>query len=224
MSLIVINNMVKNFKTKEVETKALRGVDLEIKRAESVAIMGVSGSGKSTLLSIIGLLDKQNEGTYLLEGKSNKDMTDSDMAKYRSDKFGYIFQDLQLLDSDNVSRNVEIGLYIGCKYKHKDYSARIDEVLTLVGMDGQKKKKSALLSGGEKQRVAIARALVNDPDIIIADEPTSALDSKTASEIMAIFKDLQSKGKTIIIVTHDPNIAAHMDRTLHIKDGVICTV
>ena len=221
MNIIELKNVVRTFDVKGTKTKALRGLGLDIEEGVSTAIMGVSGSGKSTLLNIIGLLDRMNEGEYSLAGVDIKEMTDNQHAKLRSEKFGFIFQELELIDSDSVLCNVEMGLYLGDKYPIKQFGKRIIEVLESLGIGALAKKKVGLLSGGERQRVAIARALVNDPSIILADEPTSALDTNTASEIMGIFNKLQRDGKTIIIVTHDPNIAKQLDRTVYIKDGVL---
>ena len=224
MSIIELKNVERTFNVNGTQTKALRGLSLAVEEGVSTAIMGVSGSGKSTLLNIIGLLDRMNEGSYMLCGEDIKGLSDSKMAKLRSDKFGFIFQDLQLIDTDSVQKNVEIGLYLGDKYPIKQFGNRIQEVLSMLGIAELMKKKVSFLSGGERQRVAIARALVNEPDIILADEPTSALDTNTASEIMAIFKDLQSNGKTIIIVTHDKHVADQLDRTVYIKDGLLIDI
>lgn len=221
MSYIELENVSRIYDVDGVKTTALTDVNLKIDRGESVAIMGVSGSGKTTLLSIIGLLDDMTDGNYVLDGQEVSGMLDSKKAELRSQKFGIVFQNLQLVESESVKNNVEIGLFIGNKYKIKEFESRIDCALSQLGIAQYKKKKVKFLSGGERQRVAIARAIINDPDIILADEPTSALDSKTANEIIAIFDSLKNDGKTIILVTHDINVAQKMDRIIYIKDGKI---
>lgn len=217
--IFLIEEITKTFNSNGVKTEALRGVNLSVEQGESLAIMGISGSGKSTLLNIIGLLDRHDNGKYFLSGVDVSTLNDKKMANMRIEKFGYLFQDLQLLETDSVIENVELGLYLGAKYKKREYKHRVREVLESVGIANLEKKKITKLSGGEKQRVAIARALINDPDIILADEPTSALDSKTASEIMDIFNNLNKQGKTIIIVTHDQKVADKMNRIVYIVDG-----
>ena len=197
MEIIKLNNIHKKYNEgKQNEVHALRGVDLVVNKGDSIAIMGVSGSGKSTLLNIIGCLDKMTEGDYLLDGANINLKTATELAEIRNAMFGFVLQSYGLIDSDKVVSN---------KLKIFDL----------------KNTKVRNLSGGQKQRVAIARALVNDPEIILADEPTSALDSVTANEIIEVLKDLQTKGKTIIVVTHDINVAKKLDRIVTIEDGVI---
>lgn len=221
MELIKLNNITKKFNSNKIITEALRGVDLTISQGESIAIMGVSGSGKSTLLNIISMLDKQTSGEYIFNGENTDNFSESKQASIRANSFGILFQSLELVESESVKNNVEIGLYVGNKYRIKEFRYVIDTVLQKVGLAPLKKKKVKYLSGGEKQRVAIARAIINDPMIIIADEPTSALDSRTADEIIGIFEMFKAEGKTVIIVTHDIQVAERMDRIVYIKDGVI---
>lgn len=222
MSIIEIKALNKKYNEgKRNEVYALRGIELEITKGESIAIMGVSGSGKSTLLNIIGCLDVPTEGEYLLESEKVSEQSATELARTRNKTIGFILQSFGLIESDSVFKNIKLPLLFSRKFTSKEAKARVEEMLKLVNIEPLTKTKVKNLSGGERQRVAIARALVNNPSIILADEPTSALDSKTASEIMSIFKKLQAKGKTIIIVTHDPNIAKQMDRTVYIKDGII---
>lgn len=221
MELIKLNNITKKFNSNKIITEALRGVDLTISQGESIAIMGVSGSGKSTLLNIIAMLDKQTSGEYIFNGENTEKFSESKQASIRANSFGILFQSLELVESESVKNNVEIGLYVGNKYRINEFGYVIDTVLQKVGLAPLKRKKVKFLSGGEKQRVAIARAIINDPMIIIADEPTSALDSRTADEIIGIFERFKAEGKTVIIVTHDIQVAERMDRIVYIKDGVI---
>lgn len=221
MELINMKGIEKTFYSSRIETKALTGVDFVVNQGDSIAIMGVSGSGKSTLLNIVTMLDYKTNGEYQFMGEDVGTFSESKMADMRAKHMGIIFQSLELIENESVKSNVSLGLYVGTKYKIKQFNEIIDRVLQQVGIAHLKNKKVKFLSGGEKQRVAIARALVNDPDIILADEPTSALDSKTATEIMEIFAKLNEMGKTIIIVTHDINVANKMNKTVTIKDGKI---
>lgn len=219
MSYIELKNVSRIYEVGGVKTTALTDVNFNISKGESVAIMGVSGSGKTTLLSIIGLLDSMSNGSYKLDGEEMSALSDGKKAELRSQKFGIVFQNLDLIDNESVKNNVEIGLFIGNKYKMKEFDSRIDATLSKLGISHYKKKKVKFLSGGERQRVAIARAIINDPEIILADEPTSALDSNTANEIMSIFDNLKNEGKTVIVVTHDKSVAEKLDRIVYIKDG-----
>lgn len=222
MNLIEIKNVVKIYnENKSNKVRALDGATLSVARGESLSVMGVSGSGKSTLLHIIGCLDVVTSGDYILDGNNVGKLSAIEQAKLRNEKIGFILQTFGLLESENVFNNVKLPLLIGKKYGYKEVKTRVQEVLKLVGLSMYSKRKVRELSGGQKQRVAIARALVNDPDIILADEPTSALDSKTAEEIMGLFAELNKKGKTIIIVTHDIKVAEKMSRIVNIIDGKI---
>lgn len=204
------------------EVHALRGVDLVVESGTSLAIMGVSGSGKSTLLNIVGCMDGLSSGTMTLCGKDVFDYSAYERGKLRGDKIGFVMQDYGLLADDTVEQNVLLPLYFSDKFKSvKEKKARITQVLTKLGIIDLRKRKVKNLSGGQRQRTAIARAIANDPAIILADEPTGALDSKTAEEMMQVFRQLQQEGKTILMVTHDAKMAAYMDRTMYIHDGVL---
>jgi len=205
INLKEINKKYNNGKPNEVH--ALRGVDLVINKGDSIAIMGVSGSGKSTLLNIIGCLDKSTSGEYLLDGVNINSKNATELAEIRNNMFGFILQ--------------SYGLLFSKKYKPSKQKDRIETVLNKLKIFNLKNTKVRDLSGGQKQRVAIARAMVNAPEIILADEPTSALDSTTANEIISVLKELQQKGNTIIVVTHDQNVANKLDRIVHIVDGKI---
>jgi len=200
--------------------RALRGVDLEIHRNEFVAIMGPSGSGKSTLMNVIGCLDTPTAGEYWLGGQRVSDLGDSDLARIRNKEIGFVFQTFNLLPRASALHNVELPLiYAGVPSKER--RERATDALAAVGLGDRKDHRPAELSGGQRQRVAVARALVNHPSILLADEPTGNLDSKTGEEIMQLFEQLWTRGQTIILVTHEHDIAAHARRQIHILDGVI---
>ena len=221
-NIISLQNINKRYnKGKSNEVHALRGVDLDIVKGESIAIMGVSGSGKSTLLNIIGCLDVMTSGKYLLNGEDITQKNQTELAVIRNKTFGFILQSYGLIESDKVYKNVRLPLLFSDKYKSREWENKISKVLKDLKISGLRDKKVRELSGGQKQRVAIARAMINDPDIILADEPTSALDSNTASDIIEVLNGLKEKGKTIIVVTHDKNVASKMDRVVYIKDGII---
>lgn len=202
----------------EVTIEVLKGIDLEIERGEFVSIMGASGSGKTTLLNILGALDRPTEGSYLLAGKEVSLLSDDELSKVRNQHIGFVFQNFYLLPYISVLENVLLPSLYGESVLKMEKAI---EILRIVGLADRAKFKPNQLSGGQQQRVAIARALINDPDIILADEPTGQLDSKTAYEIMAILKRLNETGKTIILVTHDQNIAAYARRKICMKDGLI---
>jgi len=202
------------------EIHAVSGVDIEIKRGEYVAIMGPSGSGKSTLMNLIGCLDTPTKGQYFINGHLVSEMTDDELARIRNKEIGFVFQTFNLLPRATSLHNVELPLiYAGMASEERIERAR--KVLSSVGMDGRMHHKPNELSGGQRQRVAIARALVNDPSIILADEPTGNLDSQTGNEIMALFDNLHAQGNTIVLVTHEHDIAEYAHRRIHIKDGVV---
>jgi putative ABC transport system ATP-binding protein len=204
-----------------VETiRALRGVDLNIDRGDYVAIMGPSGSGKSTLMNMIGCLDTPNAGEYWLNGHAVAKLTDDELARIRNREIGFVFQTFNLLPRATALHNVELPLIyagVGKKERHE----RATEMLTHVGLGERMMHKPSELSGGQRQRVAVARALVNRPAILLADEPTGNLDSKTSEEIMALFDRLHAEGQTIILVTHEADIAAHASRVVVLRDGLI---
>ncbi|GEO78927.1 ABC transporter ATP-binding protein [Companilactobacillus mindensis DSM 14500] len=196
----------------------LKNIDLEVADGEFLAIMGPSGSGKSTLINILGLLDQSYTGEYLLEGKDYKDVSDNELSQIRGDQLGFVFQNFKLLTTYNVYENIEVPL-VYSKKAQNNKNALIADVIEKVGLTGKEKNLPSELSGGQQQRVAIARAIVNRPKLIIADEPTGALDSKTSKEIMNIFTKLNKAGTTIIMVTHDSEVADYAMRTVYIRDG-----
>lgn len=220
MGLINLKNISKKFGVKDAEVTALKDVSIEINEGEVIAIVGTSGSGKSTLLNIIGTLDRQTTGEYVLRNKNLDKLKEHDLAKLRNKSFGFVVQHFALINDYTVYENIEIPLVYG-KVKGSERSKIINQVLTKLDIKDKINKKPTELSGGQCQRVAIARAIVNDPQIILADEPTGALDKKTGEQVMKIFKDLNKEGKTIIIVTHDPRIASQCNRIINIEDGMI---
>lgn len=202
------------------EIHAVSGVDIEIKRGEYVAIMGPSGSGKSTLMNLIGCLDSPTKGLYYLNGKLASDMEDDELARIRNKEIGFVFQTFNLLARASALHNVELPLiYAGLPSSERENRAR--QALRAVDLEQRMNHKPNELSGGQRQRVAIARALVNQPSILLADEPTGALDTNTGNEIMALFERLHSEGNTIVLVTHEPDIAGHAHRIIHIRDGKV---
>lgn len=203
--------------------QALNDVNLEIEQGETIAIMGVSGSGKSTLLNILSTIDTPTGGEYYMFDKNITEYSNSEICKIRNEKIGFVLQEYGLLQNDSVFDNVVMPLYLGNKYPRKEIKNRVNEVLSQLNILELAKKKVNKISGGQKQRVAIARAIVCNPEIIFADEPTGALDSKTAKEIMEIFLSLNKQGKTIIMVTHDQQMASYMNKILYIVDGKIET-
>ncbi|MCD6455089.1 MAG: ABC transporter ATP-binding protein [Candidatus Aminicenantes bacterium] len=204
----------------KVDVKALRGVSIEVEKGEYLAIMGPSGSGKSTLMNILGCLDTPTKGRYFLEGKDVSSLSDDDLALIRNQKIGFVFQSFHLLPRTPAIHNVELPLiYAGLSKKERRKKA--EEALEIVGLKDRMYHKPNELSGGERQRVAIARAIVTRPSILLADEPTGNLDSKAGEEIMKIFEELHSHGNTIIVVTHDPNIASRTERIIKLKDGQV---
>jgi len=216
--MIELENITKIYHMGNVEVPALRGITLKIKPGEMVALVGPSGSGKSTLMNIIGFLDKPTDGKYVLEGVDVSQLNDNKLAEMRNSKVGFVFQTYNLLPRTAAVANVELPLvYGGGGQKHR----RALEALERVGLKERANHKPSELSGGEQQRVAIARALVNDPSLILADEPTGNLDSKSTDEIISIFCRLHEEGITIVMVTHEPDVAARAKRIVRLLDGQI---
>lgn len=197
---------------------ALQDINLEVKDGEFLAIMGPSGSGKSTLINILGLLDQSYTGEYLLENKNYQTVNDNELSQIRGDQLGFVFQNFKLLSTYTVYENIEVPLIYSKKAQNNKHQLN-ESVIEKVGLKGKEKNLPTELSGGQQQRVAIARAIVNRPKLVIADEPTGALDSKTSKEIMDIFEKLNQDGTTIIMVTHDSEVAEHAMRTVYIRDG-----
>ena len=218
--LIAIHDLHRVYQVGDQEVRALDGVDLNIDQNEYVAIMGPSGSGKSTLMNILGCLDTPSQGSYRLKGLEIGLMSDDELARIRNVEIGFVFQTFNLLPRADALHNVELPLvYAGAK--HEERRARAKEVLTTVGLGDRMKHRPNELSGGQRQRVAIARALVNRPSIILADEPTGNLDSRTGEEIMLAFENIWRQGNTVILVTHEPDVAEHARRIVRMKDGRI---
>jgi len=218
--VIDIENITKDYVMGEEIVRALRGVSLQIRRNEYLAVMGPSGSGKSTLMNMLGCLDTPTSGRYEFNGRNVAEMDDDELAAIRNREIGFVFQTFNLLPRATSLRNVELPLiYAGMDPESRE--ERATQALTDVGLGDRIQHKPNELSGGQRQRVAIARALVNNPSIILADEPTGNLDSKTGEEIMALLEDLYQRNHTIILVTHERDIAAHARRTIRLRDGVV---
>jgi len=220
MALIETRDLWKTYTMGDEEIHALRGVSIQIERGEYVAIMGPSGSGKSTLMNLIGCLDTPSKGSYLLNEKEVAAMNDDELAQIRNEEIGFVFQTFNLLPRATALHNVELPLiYAGVS--GKDRQERAKQALEKVDLMSRASHRPNELSGGQRQRVAIARALVNDPSILLADEPTGNLDSKTGNEIMGVFDRLHGSGNTIVLVTHEADIAAYAHRIIHIRDGQV---
>lgn len=217
--MITTQNLSKVFQTKEIETQALDNINLNIEKGEFVSIMGPSGCGKSTLLNLIGLLDQPSSGDIFIDGINVAGMEDKEMAKFRNQKLGFIFQSFHLIPALNIIDNVELPLLYRKNVPAAERKAKATAVLEKVGLSHRMKHFPAQLSGGQCQRVAIARAIIGNPAIILADEPTGNLDSKTGNEIMEILHQLNREGTTIMMVTHDRNIAQQTTRIINFLDG-----
>jgi putative ABC transport system ATP-binding protein len=218
--MIELTDVKKIYPMGKVEVRALNGVSLSIERGEFLSIMGPSGSGKSTLMHIIGCLDKPSEGKYILNGKDVTTLEDDELSRIRNKSMGFVFQTFNLIARQSCLYNVELPLVYG-GVSGKERRRRAAEVLSEVGLEDRIRHRPNELSGGERQRVAVARALVNEPMVILADEPTGNLDTKTGQEIMKLFEHLNKQGKTVVVVTHEKEIADFTDRIVHIRDGVI---
>lgn len=217
--VIEMNKIVKNFQMGDVVVRALRNVDITINEGEFVAIMGASGSGKSTLMNIVGCLDVATDGNYMLDGNDTRSLNKDQYADIRNQKIGFVFQGFNLLPRTTALENVELPLLYDRKERIKNPREQAIKALESVGLEDRMNHVPNQLSGGQQQRVAIARALVNDPAIILADEPTGNLDSKTSVEVMSVFQELNEQGKTIILVTHENDIAQYAKRTIVLRDG-----
>lgn len=216
--MIELKDINKYYISGEEKLHALRNINLKVEKGEFLAIMGPSGSGKSTMIKILGLLDNKFEGSYLLNNKNVRDLSDDELTSFRNEKIGFVFQDFNLIKRLTIKENIELPmLYRGCTLR--ETGKRVKELLEKVNLIDKINKYPTQLSGGQQQRISIARALVNNPDIIIADEPTGALDSHTSEEIIMIFKELNKDGITIILITHDINVGKKADRMVRIFDG-----
>jgi len=217
-----LDEVRKTYRTGEVEVQAVRGVTVEIEQGEFVALMGSSGSGKSTLMNILGCLDRPTSGRYFLDGEDVSSLNRDALADVRNRKLGFVFQNFNLLARTSALENVELPLlYSDVAMTGAQLREKAEQVLAAVGLKGRGDHTPSQLSGGQQQRVAIARALINDPQILLADEPTGNLDSRTSVEVMEIFQRLNDKGITIIMVTHEPDIASYARRNIVMKDGLV---
>jgi putative ABC transport system ATP-binding protein len=218
--VIELVNVCKSYHVGDMDVPILKSVDLKVKQGEFVAIMGPSGSGKSTLMNMIGCLDKPNCGQVLVMGRDVNALPDPEIAKLRGFEIGFVFQNFNLVPRLTTLQNVELPTYANKKHG-MDARTRAKELVEMVGLSDRMNYKPSEMSGGQQQRVAIARALINDPSLILADEPTGNLDSVTGTEIMQMFSDLHKKGRTIVMITHDPELAEYADRVVNLKDGNI---
>jgi len=220
--MIELHGIHKYYQTGDQSLHVLKGVDMQVREGELVSIMGSSGSGKSTLLNILGILDAYDGGSYLLDGRQVGKLKEAEAARLRNKMLGFVFQSFNLLPFKNATENVALPLYyqgVGRRERNR----RAEEFLDLVGLSDRRDFMPNQLSGGQKQRVAIARALVGNPKVILADEPTGALDSTTTQEIMALIRDIHRRGNTIIVVTHEPDVANMTQRQILLRDGVVTT-
>jgi putative ABC transport system ATP-binding protein len=221
-TVVKLSDVHKTYRTGEMEVHAVRGVSLEIQRGEFVALMGASGSGKSTLMNIVGCLDRPSAGRYILDDADVSGLDRDRLADIRNRKLGFVFQNFNLLPRTSARENVELPLLYGAhRLTNAQLREKADQVLALVGLQGREDHHPSQLSGGQQQRVAIARALINDPEVVLADEPTGNLDSRTSIEIMGIFQQLNQRGITIIMVTHEPDIASYARRNVVMRDGMV---
>jgi len=221
MALIELKNLTKTYRMGDIDVHALRGVDMKVEEREFLAITGASGSGKSTMLNILGCLDLPSGGEYVLGGTHVSGLNKRELADIRNEKIGFVFQGFNLLPRTSALENVELPLLYDRAGRIKDPARKAVEVLTRVGLADRMHHEPNKLSGGEQQRVAIARALINEPSILLADEPTGNLDTVTSMEVIDIFRDLNRQGMTIILVTHEPDIAHQARRAIELRDGRI---
>ena len=221
-ALVSLDDVHKTYRSGEMEVRAVRGVSLEIRQGEFVALMGASGSGKSTLMNILGCLDRPSAGRYVLDHSDVSKLDRDQLADIRNSKIGFVFQGFNLLPRTSARENVELPLLYGVHHlTNAQLREKADAVLASVGLQGREDHHPSQLSGGQQQRVAIARALINDPEVLLADEPTGNLDSRTSVEIMGVFQDLNERGITIIMVTHEPDIASYARRDVVMRDGLV---
>jgi putative ABC transport system ATP-binding protein len=223
MTLLSVSGLSKTYLVGQTRVHALKGVSLEIEEGDFVAIMGPSGSGKTTFMNLVGCLDVPTSGKYRLVGQDVSRLSSNKLAAIRNTKIGFVFQQFNLLPRASALENVELPMIYG-RFRRKERKRRACEALELVGLADRRHHRPAQLSGGQQQRVAIARALVNQPLVLLADEPTGALDSHTSDEIMNALLDLNRRGLTIVVVTHEPHVAAYAHRTVHFKDGEVISV
>lgn len=219
-SFIELNNIQKYYRLGKNRLHVLKSLSLEIKHGDFVMIMGKSGSGKTTLLNILGFLDKFDEGEYIFDGKNVTNLTEVERSHFRNKNIGFIFQQFHLINNLNICQNIELPLLYDNKLGKKERLKRVENNLKMVGLLDKIKQFPNELSGGQQQRISIARALINDPQLIFADEPTGALDTNTSNEIMNILSSLNKQGKTIVMVTHDPDLKKYATKVVYLKDGV----
>jgi putative ABC transport system ATP-binding protein len=219
MGVIELKGIRRHYTVGEVTVKALRGLDLEVERGDFVSVMGPSGSGKSTLMNILGCLDQPTGGSYVLDGTETSRAGSDDFARIRNEKIGFVFQGFNLLSRTTALENVELPLFYGTALNGRELTRRARAALDEVGLGDRLSHTSSQLSGGQQQRVAIARAIVNDPAFVLADEPTGNLDTEMTLEIMSIFQRLNERGTTIVMVTHEPELALYTKRTIILRDG-----
>ncbi|MBP7116939.1 MAG: ABC transporter ATP-binding protein [Candidatus Cloacimonetes bacterium] len=220
-TLLQTEALAKTYQMGDIHVHALRGVNLQVQRGEFIAIMGASGSGKTTFMNLLGCLDKASTGSYILDGIAVHEMSDEELTSIRNQKIGYVFQSFYLLPRTTALENVELPLLYCHRCSLHERHSKAVKALSIVGIEDRARHFPNQLSGGQQQRVAIARAIVNDPVFILADEPTGNLDTRTSIEVMAVFQDLHSQGKTVILVTHENDIAQYAQRQITFRDGLI---